>query len=415
MNPPTITPAAVLEHFRPGAVIYIPGAVGELDFLRGLLAADPGRLAGVTLVSGLVPGMNDFDYAGLNADARLRVFMLSGALRGSFDAGRVELMPFAYTDTAAYLEQLQPDLAILHLAPQRDGDCSFGVCADFGPIVARNARSRIGVLNTAMPVPGFGPTWPMAKLDAVVEIDAPFRTYADPPPGDDLLALAAQVATLVPNGAAVQTGIGAAPAAVWRALTGHEGLRLRSGMVTDGFLQAYKAGAMTAGGHVAGVAYGGAELLDWLDGQDRLTFADAFATHGPEALAEVTGLIAINSALEVDLLGQVNLEWQGGRLISGVGGPPDFVRAARRSPGGRSILALPATAKGGTISRISARLNAPAPSLARSDLDTVITEYGVAQVRGLSLDRRAAALIAIAAPAHRESLVAAWRDIRAIF
>ncbi len=404
-----MTPEALLDHFRPGAVIYIPGGVGELACLHDLLAGEPDRMQGVTLVSGLIPGINDFDYAALHAEARLRVFMMSGALRGSFEAGRVELMPLAYTDTAAYLAALQPDLAILHVTPPQDGLCAFGVSTDFGPIVAASARKRIGIVNRRMPRPTLGATLPVEALDGVLEIDEPIRTYAEPPPTPEVEALAAYVARLVPNGAVVQTGIGAAPTAVWRALERHEGLTLRSGMVTDGFLRAYQAGAVVERGHLAGIAMGGQPLLDWLDGQDKLAFADVFATHGAEALGGVANFTAINSALEVDLFGQTNLEWQGGRPISGVGGAPDFVRAARRSPGGRAIAALPSTARGHSISRIVPRLTMPTVSLARSEADTVVTEYGVAELRGLSQEDRAQALIAIAHPDHRGDLATQWR------
>ncbi len=416
MSAARITPETLLDHFRPGATIYIPGAVAELGFLRDLLSAQPERLDGVTLVSGLIPGINGFDYAALHPGARLRVFMMSDALQASFAAGRVEVLPLAYTGTAAYLASLQPDLAILHLTPPRDGLCSFGVAADFGPIVARAARARIGVLNAGMPRPATSPGVALSGLDAVVEIDAPLPTFGDPAPTPELEALARVVADLVPNGAVVETGVGAAPAAVWRALSGHKGLRLRSGMVVDGVLEAWKAGAMAERGHLAGIAYGSADLHAWLDGQDRVAFADVFTTHTPDLPKENSGdpapFIAINSALEVDLFGQVNLEWRAGRWVSGVGGAPDFTRIARASPGGRSIVALPSTAASGSISRIVGRLAAPTVSLPRTEVDTIATEHGFADLKALDPDRRAEALIAIAAPAHRPTLAEAWRNLR---
>lgn len=407
MSPARVPAEAILDHVRPGAVIYLPGAVAELGVVRDLLSAHRDRLDGVTLVSGLIPGMNGFDYAGLHPGVRLRVFMMADALQTAFAAGRVEVLPLAYSGTAAYLAALQPDLAILHLTPPRDGVCSFGVAADFGPIVARAAKARIGVLNAAMPRPTHAPAIALADLDAVVEIDAPLPTFADPRPTPEIEALARRVAALIPDGAVVETGVGAAPAAVWSALHAHRGLRLRSGLVTDGVLQAWRAGALTDGGHVAGVAYGGAELLAWLDGSARVAFADVFTTHTSDP-AETAPFFAVNSALEVDLFGQVNLEWRAGRWVSGVGGAPDFTRIARASPGGRSIVALPATAAGGTISRLVARLDTPTVSLSRSEVDTIVTEYGVADLTPLDPPRRAQALIAIAAPAHRAALAEAW-------
>jgi acyl-CoA hydrolase len=133
------------------------------------------------------------------------------------------------------------------------------------------------------------------------------------------------------------------------------------------------------------------------------------------ALADVPRLTSVNGALEVDLFGQVNVEWQGNKLSSGVGGGADFMRAAASSPGGRSIIALPATAKGGALSRIVCRLDKPSIGIARSDIDTVVTEFGVAELRNRSLDARAEALIGIAAPGFRDQLANDWARMRANF
>ena len=135
---------------------------------------------------------------------------------------------------------------------------------------------------------------------------------------------------------------------------------------------------------------------------DLVRFATTLETHGYGELSALPRLISINSALEIDLFGQVNVEWQGLRLSGGVGGGPDFMRAASNSHGGRSIVALPASAKGGSVSRIVSRLTSPSTSIARSDIDTVVTEHGVADLRDKGLDERAEALIALAAPQFRD-------------
>lgn len=412
MSPRRVTLPELLDRFRPGATVYIPGASGELRALAEALAGEPERLSGVMLASCLVPGMNSFDYAALHPEARVTTFLLPPALRPSFEAGRVRVLPLAYSAIAEHMATLAPDVAILHVTPPEGGVCSFGTCADFGPLVAAAARRRIGVINPRLPRPLTAPELPLDAFDEVLELEEPPPPTHDAAPSPELLALAARTAELVPDGAAVQTGIGAAPAAVWRALADRRNLRLRSGMVTDGFLQALDAGAAAAGGHLAGVAFGSEALFTRLHRSGQVAFADARTTHGAAALAGMERFVAINSALEVDLLGQANLEWQGGRLISGVGGAPDFNAAARRSPGGRSIIALPSTAKGGSISRISVRLNAPSASLGRGDLDTVVTEHGAARLPGLSMDERAEALIAIAAPRHRDRLQAGWAELR---
>ena len=405
-----MTLAAVLDEFRPGRTVFLPGGPGEIVALQAALTAEPDRLRDVHLVCPMIPGMNRFDYAALHPDVRLTTFMLPPVLHPSFDAGRVRLLPIAYSAIARYIAALRPDVAILHLTPPEAGVCSFGIAADFGPIVAGGAARRIGVLNAALPRPSFAPTIDRDALD-VVEIEQPIMTAPETSVGDDVTTLARIVADLVPDGAAIQTGIGGAPGAVWRCFAGHRDLRLVSGLVTDGFLAARDAGAMAETGHVAGIAYGSDRLYAALGGTARIEFADVRTTHGA-ALAAVPKFTAINSAIEIDLFGQANIEWQAGRMVSGVGGAPDFVRIARASPGGQAIVALPATAKRGAVSRIVSRLSAPTVSLSRGDLDVVATEYGAVRLGALSMDERAAALIAIAAPDFREDLSREWAAVR---
>jgi acyl-CoA hydrolase len=402
----------VLAEFKPGLSVYIQGAVTEPLALRSILAEAPQVLAGVNLTSCLLPGINDFDYAGLNDTARLSVFMLPAALRASFEAGRVCVTPLAYSNIAAHLRYgPAPDVAIFQVAPPDErGECAFGPTTDFMPLIWRRAGRRVAFINPSLPVPRSGPTLPRSALDVAIEADGPFITAVEPQPTADQLAIARRVAELVPDGAALQTGIGGAPAAMLALLKNHSGLVIRSGMVTEGYRTLAEEGALAVGGHVTGLALGSLGFVKFAC--EHFAFADASVTHGAEALASVERLTSINSALEIDLFGQANIEWQGGRLISGVGGAPDFTRAAKRSRGGRAIIALPSTAKGGEVSRIVARLSSPTASIPRDEIDTVVTEHGAAHLRALSMDERAAALIAIAAPEHRERLNREWAQVR---
>lgn len=411
MNLPVVSLAQLRDIFRPGLLVYLPGATGEILGLHDFFAAEADHLCGVRFVSCLVPGMNSFDYAALNAGTNMTTFLLPPILRASFKANRVEVLPLAYTGIASYLGDLEPDIAFLHLTLPKDGLCSFGVSADFGPIVATKAKRVIGVLNPSMPRPSHGPTIAVEALDDIIELDHPLVVGPVALPSEGALAVARGVVNLIPNKAHIQTGIGGAPAALWNLLGDHRDLSLRSGMVTDGFLTALDSGALANGGHVAGIAYGGVDLYRRLAGSDIVAFADTRTTHSFRRLSQLDKFISVNSALEVDLFGQANLEWQGSRLVSGVGGAPDFVRAARASTGGRSIIALPATASGGQISRIVGRLNGPT-SIGRADIDTVVTEYGAAELCDLSMDARAEALISIAAPQFRNELSDSWATFR---
>jgi acyl-CoA hydrolase len=403
-----------LAEFRPGLRVYIQGGVGEPLALRDLLSGAPEALAGVSITACLLPGMNEFDYAELHPNAELTTFLLPAGARGSFETGRVKVRPLPYSQITAAIAADPPfDLAIFQVtAPDAEGLCSFGPCADFPGLIWPRARRRLAFINSWLPRAPRGPTIPIGAIDVTIEAEGPF--IVGPPegePGAELDLIAGHVAALVPDGAAIQTGIGGAPAAAVGRLTDRRGLVVRSGLLTEGYRALATAGALDPDAdHITGMALGSEDFMRWAAA--RFIFADATVTHGAAVLAATPRLFALNSALEVDLFGQANLEWRAGRLASGLGGAPDFARAARRSAGGRAVLALPSTARSGAISRIVARLAAPTVSIPRDDTDLVVTEHGVADLRGTTLDERARALIAVAAPAHREALAAAWTAMR---
>lgn len=408
--------APLLDAFAPGMTVHIPGTTAESPALATALAADPGRLRGVHVLGCFVPGMNAFDYAGLHDEARLTTFMLPAPMRPSFVAGRINLIGRTYRGAADTLGAADYDLAIAHVAPPGpDGLCSLGIASDFAPLVWQRASRRALIVNPAMPAPPRALKLRLTEADIVVEGGGPVITMTASPAGDEAEAIARRVAALIPDGAHIQTGIGGAPGAVWDFLKNHRGLVLYSGMANDGFMTLHEAGALAPTGHVAGIAYGSLPLYEALVRTDLIDFRTVIETHGFPQLSVLPRLHCVNGALEVDLFGQVNVEWQGGQLSSGVGGGPDFMRGAAASPGGRSIIALPSTARKRTVSRIVARLDRPSTSLARSDSDTVVTEHGVAELRDKGIDARAEALIAIADPAFRDELADAWRALRATF
>ena len=402
------------HRLRPGTLLHLPGTTGESIALAHAMAADPDRLRGVHVTSCLLPGMNAIDYARLAPDTRLTTFMLPAAMRDSFAQGRVRLLPLAYSAIARHVAGAGFDIAVAHVAPPgADGRASFGIAADFSPIAWGAARQRIAILNPQMPAMPRAPSIELAEADLVIELESPLVEVAPARPDAAARAIAAQVAALVPDGAAVQIGIGGAPAALWAALAGHRGLRLRSGLASEELLTLADRGALATDGHITGIAAGSTAFYRALAERDLIRFQDTRDTHDAGRIGREERFFACNSALEVDLFGQINLEWQGGRPISGVGGAPDFAAAGIASPGGRSITMLPATARGGTISRIVARLSAPAVSLPRNLSDLVVTEHGVADLRAASIDERAEALIAIADPAMRDRLADEWRGLRA--
>ena len=408
-------PSALLDHLRPGMSVYLPGASGEILALARALSEEPDKAEGVHFTSCLVPGINEtLDYAALTPSTRVSTFMLPAVMGGSLAAKRVNLLPLTYYGAARHIAAQNFDLALAHVTPpDAQGRCSLGIASDFATIAWKQARRRVLVVNPAMPRQPRALTIAANEADATVTLEGSIVEQDDRPARATARAIARRVAELVPDKAHVQAGIGGAPGAIWDQLTSHRELVLRSGLVTPGFRHLAEAGVLAQGGdHVVGIALGPREFYDWLTEADLVRFATTFETHGHSALASLPNLVSINSALEVDLFGQVNVEWQGSRLSSGVGGGPDFMRAAQASTGGRSIVALPAAARQGSVSRVVARLHKSSTSIARSDVDTIITEHGVAELRGMGLDERAEALICVAAPEFRDGIAAEWDRLR---
>ena len=407
--------AALLGELRPGISVYLPGASGEILSLAEALASESDRARGIGFTSCLVPGINEtLDYAGLTESTRITTFMLPKVMEPSLAARRVSLLPLTYCGAARHIAAHSFDLALAHVAPpDAQGRCSLGIASDFATLAWQGAKRRVAVVNPAMPrLPG-ALSIPAEEADLIVTLEGKLIEQEERVGGATAEVIAAGIAELVPDGAHVQAGIGGAPGAIWSHLAGHRDLVLRSGLVTPGFRTLAEAGALAAGGdHVAGIALGPRPFYDWLANAGLVRFASTLETHGYAGLSSLPHLISVNSALEVDLFGQVNVEWQGQRLTGGVGGGPDFMRAARSSEGGRSIIALPATARGDSISRIVCRLDSPGTSIARSDIDMVVTEHGTADLSGKGLDDRAEALIAVAAPKFREGLWAEWEALR---
>jgi len=406
----------VLDHFRPGRTIYLPGATGEIPLVCDLLAADPERMAGVDIVSCLLPGMNSFDYAGLHERARLTTFLFSPASRESFAAGRVKLHPLSYSSIARYLQHdAGLDVAVAHVAPPLPGEgrtASVGIAADFTAIAWRAARTRIAIVNPLMPAMLRGPRIDLDEADLVAEGESPLVEVPAVAANATGQAIAAHAAGLIPDGATLQVGIGSAPTALWRALASHRQLRLHSGLASSDLLHLADMGVLAADGHVAGICAGTKDFYHAMADRDLVRLSDTRETHDARAIGMKDKFFAANSALAVDLFGQINLEWQGDSPQSGVGGGPDFATAALLSSCGGAITMLPSTARDGSVSRIVAQLDTPTVSLPRNLADAIVTEHGVAQLRNKSLDERAEALIAIADPAFHGELEQQWRDMR---
>jgi 4-hydroxybutyrate CoA-transferase len=399
---------------RPGMAAYVQGSTGEPGALLEALALMPSGSDGVEYVGCFLPGVNRVNPAALSATARHTGFFVSGPFAETRAEGRMRFLPLHYSAIYDYLAGRAPfDVVMLQVAPpDAQGQCSLGICVDFQSAVLGGARLVLAEINHAMPAPPGSPTVPYDRIDVALESDrAPLTLEPEAVP-DSVTALAANVAGLIRDGDTIQIGIGRLPTAILKALTAKRSLGLQGGMISDDVMELMLCGALDndaktveRGRAVCGAALGTARLYDWLRDRDDVLFRPASVTHNVRVMAEIDNFVSINSVLEVDLMGQCNAEVVNGRQISGTGGLMDFVRGARLSRGGRSILAVQATAAGGEVSRIVPRLAVDAVvSCARSDVDYVVTEHGHAHLRHLSPEERAEALIAIAAPAFRDWL-----------
>ncbi len=394
-----------------GGRLFIPGGPGEPLGLLATLRADPALAAGLTFVGAHVPGINRTDWASLHETARAEGTFLSGDWRSSFETGKFALRPMTWFQAYGWLGTTPLDAAVVVVSPpDAGGRVSLGVASDLVPaVLARKGVFRVAIVNPHMPRVR-GPVFDIADFDLVAGDETPLLTYEAGTLDPAFDRIKSHLQALLTPGASIQFGLGKAGVAAVAALEGLKGLKIHSGMVAGPLQAVLDSGALTEA--VTGLAAGDAALYALCGHDSRIRFEPSGFTHDVRTLAQIPKLVAVNSALEVDLFGQANAEFQDGRQISGTGGLTDFLRGARLSEGGLPVLALPASAKGGRISRIVPRLPLTAVSVARADVGLVITEHGVADLRGLTLDGRAEALIAVADPGHRDALANAWTEIR---
>jgi len=411
---PTRDAAQLRALLRPGMRVYVGGSMNEPTGLLETIAAAPDCAAGVTFVQFPLGALNRHDLSALHPDARVECFFMAPQLADGLAQGRVHFIPMQMRAIFAYLASQRFDVALLQVAYGRDGRLRLGPNVDFVAAAMTNARCVVAELNRAVVAPAGCPLIDAARFDLLIETQRPLLPFVNPEPDAVARTIASRVSTMIRDGDCIQTGIGAIPAAILAALRDKNDLGLHSGLIDDGAQALIEAGVMTGrakaidhGVHVTGVALGSAQLLQWLADRPDVTFRGADYTHEVAVIRQLDNFVSINSAVEVDLYGQINAEWVGGRQISGTGGSVDFMRAAKASRGGRSIVALNATARGGALSRIVPKVDMV--TALRTDVDIVVTEFGVAELKDASAAARAEALIAIAAPEFRDALHAASR------
>ena len=343
----------------------------------------------------------------------------SGANRALAQAGLLDILPCHYSHLGTLMAsgRLKVDVLLLQLAPPNErGEYSLSIAHEY--LVPALAAARVVVAEVNERAPWTHGARPIvdADLDYVVHSARAPLEVVHPQPGAAELAIARHVAGLIGDGATLQFGLGALPEAILARLADRRDLGVHSGAIGDQVAALTQAGVINnsrksidRGVTVAGIMFGSKRLHDFAHRNPQVQFRSSDYTHGQQVLAQHERFTALNSAVEVDLSGQINAEVAAGVYVGAVGGAVDFLRAAHYSKGGLPIVALPSTA--GRHSRIVARLNGPV-STPRSDAGIIVTEYGVADLRGASLAERARKMLAIAHPDQRERLERESRGVR---
>lgn len=398
--------------------VYVSGNAATPTPLLEALAARRDELTNVELVHVLQMGSDPFASMDLEGHFRRRSLFVGPADREAVNSGRADYVPvFLHEIPKLFRERHVPiDVAFLQVSPPDEhGFMSLG-CEVIASKAALEAAPRvIALVNERMPRT-LGDTFlHVSRLTALVEIDHPLPTLPRSEFAELDLQIAGHVAQLVEDGATLQLGIGAIPDAVLASLRDRRDLGIHTEMISDSVVDALERGVVTGAkktlhpGRVVGTFVLGSEkLYRFVHDNPAFELHPVDYVNDPFVASQNDKLVAINSALELDLTGQVCAESIGTRIYSGFGGQLDFIRAASRSRGGRPIIALPATAKGGTVSRIVPVLNKGAGVVTtRADVHYVVTEFGTAALFGRSLRERALALIEIADPRFRDALTRA--------
>jgi acyl-CoA hydrolase len=412
----------VLGHLRSGARAFVHGTSATPTPLLEALARRT-DLEGVRLyhlhLDGPVPTA-DPKFAG---KVRHVALFLSGQLRAAVAEGRADFVPIFLSDVPGLFSsgRVPLDAAILQLSPpDSHGLCTLGTSVEAARAAADSAKMILAEINLQMPRTHGNAFVPFEKVKAFTVTDRPLLEHHIEPEGPVEAAIGKLVAGLVEDGSTLQAGIGGIPNAVLRRLTDKRDLGVHTEMFSDGMLDLWEAGAITnrlkatgTGRIVTSFVTGTRRVFDFVNDNPLVEFLPCDRTNDTLTIHRNPRVVAINSALSIDLTGQVCADSLGHRIYSGIGGQIDFMRGAARSPGGKPVIALPSTAAGGKVSRIVPALEPGSGVVTtRGHVHYVVTEHGVANLHGLTIRERGEALIAIAHPDMRGELTRAFREIR---
>jgi acetyl-CoA hydrolase len=416
-----ISAEAAAQKIRSGQRVFITGNCSTpIRFLEALVERYK-SLEAVELVQVLSIGMRDYITPDMYEHIRVNNLFISDTMRAAVNAGQADFTPIFLSEIPLLFRsgRLTPDVAVIHVSPPDEhGYCSYGTEVGVTKSAAETARIVIAQVNPLMPRTLGDSFIHVNRISYAIHVDYPLPEVKPQPPSAIQDQIAAHIAAIIPDGATLQTGLGGIPDAVLRRLTGHKDLGIHTELFSDGVMEMIEAGVVTCaaksihtGKVVSGFVIGTRRLYEFIDDNPIIELHPTEYVNDPFIIARNDRMVSINSAIEVDITGQVCADSMGAKLYSGVGGQVDFVRGAARSKDGKSIIALPSATKNDTITRIVPQLKPGAGvTTSRSDVRYVATEYGIADLFGRTIAERVNLMIGIAHPAFRDELAAYARD-----
>ncbi len=417
-EPKKVTADEAVGVLKSGYRIFVTGNCSVPQHLMEALSRRAPDLSGLKLIQVLTVGKADYAKPELAAHLRVNSLFISANIRDAVNEGRADFTPVFLSEIPELFKsgRLPLDVALIQVSPpDRRGYCSYGVEVGVTKTAADSAKIVIAEVNPRMPRTLGDSFIHVSKIDYVVEVDYPLPEVVMARSSVEQDAIANHLAAFIPDGATLQMGIGGIPDAVLKKLHNHKHLGVHTELFSDGVVDLVEAGVITnerksfhPGKIIAGFVIGTQRLYDFVDDNPIVELHPTEYVNDPFNIAKNRKMVSINSAIEVDLTGQVCADSIGPAFYSGVGGQVDFVRGAARSEGGMPIIAMPSTAKDGTLSRIVPNLTPGAGvTTSRNDVHYIATEYGVADLYGRTIRERAQQLVEIAHPKFRAELAEA--------
>lgn len=409
------TAEEAVKKIKSGDRVVIAHATGEPVHVTDAMVANAEAYEDVEIIHMVSMGKSAYCAPGMEKHFRHNAFFLGGTTRAACAEGRADITPVYFSKEPELLRtNCKPDVALVQVtSPDEHGYVSLGISVDYTMEAVKQAKTVIAQVNKYMPRIHGDSFVHVSEISDFVKFDEPILELPNPKITEVEEAIGRNCASLIHDGDCLQLGIGAIPDAVLLFLKDKKDLGIHSEMISDGVVELVEAGVITnrkknlhPGKSILTFAMGTRRLYDYLDDNPAVGIYPVDYVNDPVVIAQNDNMVSINSCVQVDLMGQVVSTSVGHKQISGVGGQVDFVRGAAMSRGGRSIIAMPSTAAKGKVSKVVSIIDeGAAVTTSRYDVQYVVTEYGIADLRGITLRERAVRLIRIAHPDFRPQLI----------